>query len=375
MTEFLTACGIKNRLGFGCMRLPVLEDKSVDDARFCEMIDLFMARGFNYFDTAPIYHGGDSEAALGRCLAPRYPRESYVLTDKLSTSCFNAEDEIRPLFEKQLARCGVSYFDFYFMHAQDRKLFEKYKTCHAYEIALELKKEGKIKHLGISFHDKASVLEEILAAYPEIELVQLQFNYLDFEDPIVESRLCLEVCERFGKPVAVMGPVKGGRLAELPDEAQKVFDALSGGSPTSFAIRFAASFPSVAVVLSGMGSLQMVRENTDFMTDFKPLDARERAAVDAVADILRGKELIPCTTCHYCTPECPVGVKIPDIIACLNAAKVSTAWNARHAYGLYTAEGGKGSDCLACGACEAVCPQHLPISELMASAAAEFEKK
>ncbi|MBQ3064338.1 MAG: aldo/keto reductase [Clostridia bacterium] len=375
MTDFLTACGIKNRLGFGCMRLPVLADKTVDDARFSQMIDYFMARGCNYFDTAPIYHGGDSEAAIGRCLAARYSRDAFVLTDKLSTSCFETEAEIRPLFEKQLARCGVSYFDFYFMHAQDRSLFEKYKACRAYETALELKKEGKIKHLGISFHDKAAVLAEILAAYPEIELVQLQFNYLDFEDPIVESRLCLEICEKFGKPVAVMGPVKGGRLADLPEDAKRVVEALDSGSPSSLAIRFAASFPSVAVVLSGMGSLDMVRENVDFMLEFKPLDRREREAVDTIVALLRGKEFIPCTTCNYCTVECPVGVKIPDIIACLNAAKASIAWNARHAYGLYTEAGGKGSDCLACGACEAVCPQHLAISDLMAKAAAEFEKK
>ncbi len=375
MTDFLQRCGIKKRLGLGCMRLPVSEDKTVDDARFCEMIDFLMERGFNYFDTAPIYHGGDSEAAIGRCLAARYPRESFVLTDKLSTSCFTKEEEILPLFEKQLARCGVSYFDFYFMHAQDRKLFEKYKSCHAYEIALDLKKQGRIKHLGISFHDKAAVLEEILTAYPEIELVQLQFNYLDFEDPIVESRLCLEVCEKFGKPVSVMGPVKGGRLADLPADAKAVLDALGGGSQASYAIRFAASFSQVAVVLSGMGSMEMVRENVDFMKNFKPLDPRECAAVDAVAHILRDKSLIPCTACNYCTPVCPVGVKIPDIIACLNASRVSGDWQARHAYGLYTAAGGKGTDCLACGSCEEVCPQHFPISKLMAESADIFEKK
>ena len=373
-TDFLTACGIKNRFGFGCMRLPVKADKTVDDARFCEMIDLFMERGFNYFDTAPIYHDGDSEAALGRCLSARYPREAFVLTDKLSTSCFNTEEEILPLFEKQLARCGVEYFDFYFMHAQDRRLFEKYKSCHAYEIGLDLKKQGKIKHLGMSFHDKAEVLDEILTAYPQVELVQLQFNYLDFEDPVVEARLCLEVCEKHGKPVAVMGPVKGGRLAELPAEARALFDAVGGGSNTEMAIRFAGSFPAVAIILSGMGSLEMVRENTDFMMDFKPLSAAEREAVDKVANILRDKNLIPCTGCRYCLP-CAVDISIPDILACLNASKVSTAWNARHAYGLYTEKGGKASACLGCGACESVCPQHLSISALMAEAAATFEKK
>lgn len=211
------------KLGFGCMRLP-LKDGDIDTDRFSEMVDAFLAAGFNYFDTAHGYHGGKSETALKACLTSRHPRDSYVLANKLSNHHFTKEEEIRPLFESQLALCGVEYFDFYLMHAQDASIFEKYKKCRAYETAMELKKEGKIRHLGISFHDKAAVLERILTEYPQIEVVQIQFNYVDYEDASVESRKVYEVCRKFEKPVIVMEPVKGGSLAKLPPKAAEAFD-------------------------------------------------------------------------------------------------------------------------------------------------------
>ena len=266
---------IKKNFGFGCMRLP-MKDGEVDREEFTRMVDAFLEAGFNYFDTAHGYLDGKSETAIRACLTSRHPRESYVLTNKLSNNYFQSQEEIRPLFQSQLEACGVEYFDFYLMHAQNKDVFEKYKRCRAYETALELRREGKVQHVGLSFHDKAQVLDQILTEYPQMEVVQIQLNYVDFEDPSVESRKCLEVCRAHGKPAIIMEPVKGGSLVNLPQEAQWVFDALKGGSYASYAIRFAAGQEGVRMVLSGMGNMDMMRDNVGFMKDFKPLDDRER---------------------------------------------------------------------------------------------------
>ena len=246
---------VKKNFGFGCMRLP-MQGKEVDLTEFTKMVNAFLAAGFNYFDTAHGYLEGKSETAIKACLTSRYPREEYVLTDKLSNNYFNKEEDIRPFFESQLQACGVEYFDFYLMHAQDRNNFEKYKRCRAYETAFALKAEGKVCRVGLSFHDKAEVLERILSTYPEVDAVQIQFNYVDYEDASVESRKCYEVCRKFGKPVIVMEPVKGGSLVNLPTGAKQILESLGGGSPASYAIRFAAGFEGIAMVLSGMGNMQ-----------------------------------------------------------------------------------------------------------------------
>lgn len=366
---------LNKKLGFGCMRLP-MKDGEIDYAAFCEMIDAFIANGFNYFDTARGYHDGKSEVALRECLVKRYPRESYILTDKLSGNFFKTEAEVRPYFEDQLKVCGVDYFDFYLMHAQDAKGFEKYKRCRAYEQALEFKAEGKIRHFGISFHDKAEVLDRILTEYPQIEVVQIQFNYADFEDPTVESRKCYETCRKHGKPVIVMEPVKGGRLVNLPNAAKKVFDDLNGGSVASYAIRFAASFEGIITVLSGMGNMDMLSDNMSYMKDFKPLDHIEMQAIERVREIFKGQNLIPCTECRYCTAGCPKGIQIPNIFACLNGKRQWNDWSYGYYYSIHTSkEGTKASDCIGCGKCEDICPQHLEIRKLLREAASEFEKK
>ncbi len=364
---------IKKNFGFGCMRLPEV-DGGIDTEECKKMFDKFLEEGFNYFDTAHGYLGGKSETTLRECLTSRHPRESYVLTDKLTEPYFNKREDIRPFFESQLLACGVDYFDFYLMHAQDKRIFEKFKRCQAYEEALELKKEGKIKHFGISFHDKAEVLDKIFTEYPQVEVVQIQFNYVDYEDPSVESRKCYEVCVKHGKPVIVMEPVKGGSLVNLPEEAKKVFADLNGGSPASYAIRFAASFENVMMVLSGMGSMAMVEENTSYMKDFKPLDRRELEAIDKVRAIFRAQNLIPCTACRYCTDGCPKHILIPDLFACLNAMRAFKTWNAEYYYNIHTTGHGKASDCIGCGKCEKSCPQHLPIRALLKDVAREFEK-
>lgn len=364
---------VKKNFGFGCMRLPMNGDE-VDHGQFCQMVDAFIEAGFNYFDTAHGYLRGKSETALKVCLTDRYPRDSYILTNKLSSPHFNSEEDIRPLFESQLRAVGVDYFDFYLMHAQDADLFEKYKRCRAYEIAGELKAEGKIKHLGISFHDKADVLEKILTEYPEIEVVQIQFNYVDYEDPSVQSRKVYEVCRRFGKPVIVMEPVKGGSLVNLPEAAQEIFDSLGGGSNSSYAIRFAASFDGIMMVLSGMGDMDMVRDNIGYMKDFKPLSDTEMLAVERVREVFRSQNLIPCTACGYCTERCPKNIPIPKLFACLNDNNTFHNWNAAYYYEIHTQNGGKPSECIGCGLCEGICPQHLPVRALLKDVQAAFEK-
>lgn len=365
---------VKKNFGFGCMRLPMINGE-VDIDQFKLMVDLFLESGFNYFDTAHGYIEGKSELALKEGLTSRHSREEYVLTNKLSAPFFHKQEEIRPLFEKQLQACGVDYFDYYLMHAQNAEIYAKFKECHAYETAFELKKEGKIRHVGISFHDKAEVLELILQENPEIEVVQIQFNYVDYEDAAVQGKLCYEVCRKYNKPIIVMEPVKGGNLANLPEDAKEVFDALAVGSPASYAIRYAASFEGIEMVLSGMSNMEQLQENISFMKDFQPLNQKEFSAVERVSAIFKSKNMIPCTSCRYCTDGCPANIAIPDLFACLNAKKIYQDWNSDYYYNsVYTVNNGKASACIECGACEHICPQHLKIRELLKEVATVFEK-
>ena len=367
---------IHGNFGFGCMRLP-MKDEKVDYEEFSRMADAFIASGLNYFDTAHGYLGGQSETAIRDCVAKRHDRNEFLLTDKLTVPYFNSQEDIRPFFEQQLAWCGVDYFDFYLMHAQDRNNYQKYKRCRAYETALELKAEGKIRHFGISFHDKADTLEMILSEHPEVEVVQIQFNYADYEDASVESRKVYEVCEKHGKPVIVMEPVKGGSLVNLPANADQIFRDLNGGSNASYALRFAASFPNMAVVLSGMSEMAQMQDNLSAMRDFVPLNEAEKEAVRKVCKIFRSLNLVPCTSCRYCVEEsqCPKGIRIPDMFSSMNAHEAFHNWNTAYYYNnVITGEDhGKASECIRCGKCEKVCPQHLPIRELLKKVAATFE--
>ncbi len=362
------------KLGFGCMRLP-RKDGEVDYDEFNKMIDYYMEHGFNYFDTAHGYIGGKSETAIRDCLSSRYKREDFILTDKLTEPYFRTKEDIRPFFENQLKWCGVEYFDYYLMHAQDRTNYKHFMKCEAYEVAKELKSEGKIKHIGISFHDTADVLDMILGEHPEIEIVQIQFNYMDYEDSGVQSKAVYEVCRKYNKPILVMEPVKGGGLVNLPDDAKKIFDDLGNNlSYASYAIRFAASFDGMYKVLSGMSDLEQLKDNVSYMEDFKPLNDKEMEAIEKVKKVLKDLGGIPCTACRYCTDGCPMKISIPDLFACYNAKKQFNDWNSSMYYDLHTKDNGKASDCIKCGKCERVCPQHLKIRDLLEDVADTFEK-
>lgn len=365
---------VKKNFGFGMMRLPMNGD--VDYKQVDRMVDMFLENGFTYFDTAHGYLEGKSEVAVRECLVKRYPRESYTITDKLTSYMFNTEEEIYKVFDEQLKICGVDYFDFYLMHAQGSSNYEQYRRCHAYEAAQKLKEQGKVKHFGLSFHDSAEFLDKILTENPAVELVQIQLNYVDFDDPGVQSRKCLEVCKKHNKPVVVMEPVKGGNLVNLPKAADEVLRALNGGSNASYAVRFAASQENVFMVLSGMSDLSQMQDNVSYMKDFVPLNDAEYAAIEKVCKIFKGQNLIPCTGCRYCTDGCPKHILIPDLFADLNAKKQYGDWNSDFYYEqVHTKEGhGKASDCIKCGKCEKVCPQHLQIRALLEEVATTFEK-
>lgn len=362
------------KLGLGCMRLPFKDDESqVELDKVTEMVDVFMKEGFNYFDTAHGYHEGKSEDVVRECIVKRYPRESYILTDKLTRSYFEKEDEIRPLFYNQLEKTGVTYFDYYLMHSLTLETYEKFQRCNAFNIVKDLKDEGKIKHIGISFHDSPEVLEKILMEHPEIEVVQIQLNYLDYDDPSIASFENYKVCEKFDKAVIIMEPVKGGRLANLPKEAEEIFDSLGGGSYASYAIRYAASFKNVFMVLSGMSNMEQLKDNIGFMNEFVPFNEAEYEAVKKVRQIIRDKKEIECTSCRYCIDGCPMKIKIPDLFECYNENKQYGGTTGSFDYGMITENNGKASQCIECGKCEEICPQHLEIRKFLKEVSSLFE--
>ncbi|MBO5408245.1 MAG: aldo/keto reductase [Clostridia bacterium] len=354
---------VKKNFGFGFMRLPMIEN-DVDYEQVNRMVDVFMEAGFNYFDTARVYLDGKSENAIRECVAKRYPRDSFVLADKLSPWIYNSEEEIRPLFESQLKSCGVDYFDVYIFHCMNRNLYEKNLRCNSFEVVNQLKKEGKVKHIAMSFHDTADVLDRILTEQPLIEFVQIQFNYLDYDDAGIQSKACYDVCIKHGKKVIVMEPVKGGNLVNLPKEAKEFLTEKSNNSEAEFAIRFAASFPGVEMVLSGMGNMDMISENIAFMKGFVPFSEEEHQLSWDLRKLIRTVRQIPCTGCRYCVDGCPKKILIPDIFYVYNKhLAAESVWEDTKE--ILQKEYNNVKDCIGCGACEGHCPQNINIKETM----------
>ncbi len=348
---------LKKNFGFGFMRLPE-KDNNVDLDATCRMVDAFLEAGFQYFDTAHPYHSGQSEIAIRQCLSSRYDRSRFLLANKLSDPYFQTAEEIRPFFEQQLKDCGVEYFDFYLMHAMSAKRHQKYLDTGAYEVVRQLKAEGKVRHLGFSFHDSPEALEQLLKDLPDMEFVQLQFNYVDYTDSRVQSRKCYELCRKYGKAVFVMEPVKGGSLVNLPAPA---LELLTQGSPASYAIRFAAGFDGIEMVLSGMSTQQQLEDNIAFMQDFKPLNNEEHALLTQVRTLYQAQHRIPCTACRYCVDGCPAGVPIPEIFACMNKKRAGEGKPEKD----YAALAVNAVHCIGCGQCENACPQNLHIRVLL----------
>lgn len=362
----------KGKLGFGLMRLPKTNE-AIDVPQVCEMVDHFLAAGFTYFDTAYVYDG--SEVAAKAALVDRHPRASYTLATKLHVGkCANAE-EARKELETSLARTGAGYFDYYLLHALMANNVDKYEEFGLWDFVRELKANGTIRHYGFSFHDSPELLDKLLTEHPDVDFVQLQINYADWENPEVQSRACYEVARKQGKQVVIMEPVKGGALANPPEQVKALFDAAKpGASYASWALRFAASLDGVLAVLSGMSNLEQVDDNLATMSDFQPLNDAEQKVIQQAQHILGNSAAIACTACHYCTAGCPKKIAIPEIFAAANKQLANgQKAEAAAAYAAATAEGGKASACIHCKQCERICPQHLPITDLLGRCAAMFE--
>jgi len=367
-------------LGFGLMRLPTFEQdgkKIVDVPTVCEMVDSFLEQGFTYFDTAYMYHEFQSENVIRDALVRRHPRDRYLLTTKLPTMYLKEKDDMERIFQEQLHKCGVEYFDYYLVHNLNVKHYATAQRLGAFEFVMQKKKEGKVRHVGFSFHDTAEVLDQILCDHPEVEFVQLQINYLDWESDSVQSRKCYEVARKHQKPIIVMEPVKGGALANVPESVDHLFRSYdSEASVASWAIRFAASLDGVFMVLSGMSDMQQLKDNTSYMQNFKPLNEEEKQKVMLAADLINGAIAIPCTACQYCTTDCPMNIAIPEYFSLYNQQKGSKTAEVsarKQAYKALSKERGKASDCIECGQCEEKCPQHIEIVKWLRNVKTELE--
>ena len=370
------------KLGFGFMRLPLLDENDrskIDVEQVKKMVDIYMKRGFAYFDVAHRYHDEMCEPTIREVLVKRYPRDRYILTDKMTLNYITKSEDQESFLQDQLKLCGTEYFDNYLVHNLGAVWYEVAKKFGTFEFIRKKKEEGFIRHTGFSFHDKPEVLEQILSEHPEIDIVQLQLNYLDWEDSGIQSRKCYEVARKHGKLVTVMEPLKGGNLANVPAEVQALFKQYNPDrSAASWAIRFAASHDGIVTVLSGMSSLEQLIDNTSYMQDLKPLTQGEFKILEKAAEIIRSATAIPCTNCRYCVTECPKQIAIPDYFSLYNNLKqlkhVGYVVNQLNYYENLSEKNGKASDCVKCKQCEKNCPQHIKITEWLPEVAKTFEE-
>ena len=353
------------KLGFGLMRLPKLADGTIDIAQTAAMADRFLAAGGTYFDTAHCYDNGESEKALYEAVVKRHPRHAFTVATKLNSWQAHDEESAKQQLNNSLERTGAGYFDYYLLHALQRSNYQKYDEYHLWDFLKEQKAKGLLRHIGFSFHADPALLDELLTEHPEVDFVQLQINYADWENPGVASKECYETARKYGKPITVMEPVKGGALADPPQGVQELLRAAEPNvSFASWAIRYVASMEGIITVLSGMSNLEQMDDNLSYMRDFKPLSDSEQIVITKAQEELTKDYSIKCTACHYCVEGCPMSIAIPEIFRIRNEEEKS--WDGgRQAYAIATHDKGRASDCLECGQCEGVCPQHLPIIELL----------
>ena len=366
---------IMPKLGFGLMRLPETEGK-INMEEVCRMVDLYMDAGFNYFDTAYVYHGGKSEVVAKDAVVKRYPRESFSLATKLPAWCIKTEADIDKIFSEQLERAGVDFFDFYLLHSlEDGSNYDTYEKYDCFSWGMQKKAEGKIKHFGFSYHGSPELLEEVLDKHPEMEFVQIQLNYIDWNNPVVRSGELYEILHRRNIPMIIMEPVKGGALASVAPELEAKYKEIRPeASIASWALRFAGSLPGVMTILSGMSNEDQVKDNIETFANFEALSEEEKAVVEEVKKIMLDTPQIGCTACKYCLDGCPKKISIPDVFRTVNTMRsYKEEFRPKTFYNALVERSGKASSCIKCGQCESVCPQHLPIIQLMKEAAEMLE--